>query len=95
MHIDDIAFAGQACSGEGNEVDGVGEQTLGSRVKADKDRLRSEGESTRSLGEGERAELAWLKRGNFELRQDKLLPRRFESRAAFFASKPRKKSSSN
>ncbi|SMX66739.1 transposase, partial [Brevibacterium antiquum] len=49
---------------------GVGEQTLGTWVKAEKDRLRGEGESTGPLGEDERAELARLKRENFELKQD-------------------------
>lgn len=45
-----------------NDEFGLGEQTLGTWGKAETDRLRGEDESTGSLGEGERGELARFRR---------------------------------
>lgn len=62
----------------------VGEQTLGTWVRAEKSRRGLSGEPTGALQEDEREELKRLRREVFELREDN----RFLGKAAsFFASK--------
>lgn len=70
----------------------VGEQTLGTWGRAEKDRRRGAGEPTGALDEDERAELKRLRREVFELREDN----QFLGKAApFFASKHHRPNGSN
>ncbi|SMX94636.1 Transposase and inactivated derivatives [Brevibacterium antiquum CNRZ 918] len=64
-----VIDTGRSIAAVAKEI-GVGEQTLGTWVKAEKDRRRVDGESTGPLNEDERAELARLRRENFDLKQD-------------------------
>lgn len=86
-----VIDTGRSIAAVAREI-GVGEQTLGSWVKAEKDRRRVDGGSTGALNEDERAELARLRRENFDLKQDNEF---LGKAAAFFASKPRNKRNSN
>ena len=82
-----VIDTGRSIAAVAKEI-GVGEQTLGTWVKAEKDGRRVDGESTGPLNEDERAELARLRRENFDLKQDNEF---LGKAAAFFASKPRNK----
>lgn len=64
-----VIDTGRSIAAVAKEI-GVGEQTLGTWVKAEKHRRRGDGEPTGPLNEGERAELARLRRENFDLKQD-------------------------
>ena len=86
-----VIDTGRSIAAVAKEI-GVGEQTLGTWVKAEKHRRRTDGEPTGPLNEGERAELARLRRENFDLKQDNEF---LGKAAAFFASKPRNKRNSN
>src|SRR5699024_9183304 len=86
-----VIDTGRSIAAVAREI-GVGEQTLGTWVKAEKGRRRVDGESTGALNEDERAELARLRRENFDLKQDNEF---LGKAAAFFASKPRNKRNSN
>lgn len=70
----------------------VGEQALGSWVKAEKNRRGLAGETTGALDEGERTELKRLRKEVFDLREDN----KFLGKAAsFFASKHHRPNGSN
>ena len=86
-----VIDTGRSIAAVAKEI-GVGEQALGTWVKAEKDRRRADGEPTGALNEDERAELARLRRENFDLKQDNEF---LGKAAAFFASKPRNKRNSN
>lgn len=86
-----VIDTGRSIAAVAREI-GVGEQTLGTWVKAEQDRRRVDGESTGGLNEDERAELARLRRENFDLKLDNEF---LGKAAAFFASKPRNKRDSN
>lgn len=86
-----VIDTGRSIAAVAREI-GVGEQTLGTWVKAEKDRRCVDGGSTGALNEDERAELARLRRENFDLKQDNEF---LGKAAAFFASKPRNKRNSN
>ena len=64
-----VIDTGRSIAAVAKEI-GVGEQILGNWVKAEKDRRRGDGEPTGPLNEDERAELARLRRENFDLKQD-------------------------
>lgn len=86
-----VIDTGRSIAAVAKEI-GVGEQSLGTWVKAEKQRRQGEGASTGPLGEDERAELARLQRENFELKQDN----EFLGKAAsFFASKQHRRNGSN
>ena len=86
-----VIDTGRSVAAVAREI-GVGEQTLGTWVKAEKGRRHVDGESTGGLNEDERAELARLRRENFDLKLDNEF---LGKAAAFFASKPRNTRSSN
>ncbi|MDK8436601.1 MULTISPECIES: IS3 family transposase [unclassified Brevibacterium] len=64
-----VIDTGRSIAAVAKEI-GVGEQTLGTWVKAEKHRRHVDGEPTGALNEDERAELARLRRENFDLKQD-------------------------
>lgn len=71
---------------------GVGEQSLGTWVRAEKSRRGLSGEPTGALDEDERAELKRLRKEVFDLREDN----KFLGKAAsFFASKHHRPNGSN
>jgi len=80
-----VIDTGRSIAAVAREI-GVGEQTLGTWVKAEKGRRRVDGEPMGPLDEDERAELARLRRENFDLKQDNEF---LGKAAAFFASMPR------
>lgn len=86
-----VIDTGRSIASVAKEI-GVGEQSLGTWVKAEKQRRHGQGTSTGPLGEDERAELARLRRENFELKPDN----EFLGKAAsFFASKQHRHNGSN